>query len=133
MACFREVAWLDILVRMSETVLTRSGQSLGCRGAAARGGECVVFLVDAASKHGCFLPLCLVTRCFRDVAWLDIVVYMSEMGLTRSRQALGCRGAAARGVCVFFLVDAASKHGCFLPLCLVTRCFREVAWLDIVV
>ena len=38
-----ESAWLDIVFRMSEMVLTRSGHALGCRGGAARGG--VFFLV----------------------------------------------------------------------------------------
>ena len=40
-AYLREVAWLDILVRMPEMVLTQPGRAQGCRGTASRGGVCV--------------------------------------------------------------------------------------------
>ena len=58
-------------------------------------------LVDAASKHGCFIPLCLRWACCREAAWAGWVVRMSETVLSRSGQALGCSGAAAKegGVC----------------------------------
>ena len=47
----REVAWLDIVVRIPEMVLTRSGRAQECRGAAANGGVSVFFWCKDISQQ----------------------------------------------------------------------------------
>ena len=65
---------------------------------------CIRSMVDAASKHGCFIPFCLRRACCRDPAWTGWVLRMSETLQSRLGRALGCRGAAAArgGVCFFW-------------------------------